>query len=36
LTEKLLLITDLKDILAKPERVNTIIGTELEEIRDKH
>ncbi|EKE27232.1 MAG: DNA gyrase, A subunit [uncultured bacterium (gcode 4)] len=36
LTEKLLLIADLKDILTKPERVNTIIGTELEEIREKH
>jgi len=35
LTEKLLLISDLKDILSKPERVNEIIGIELEEIRDK-
>jgi len=35
LTEKLLLIADLKDILAKPERIDTIIWTELEEIRDK-
>ncbi|EKE29494.1 MAG: DNA gyrase, A subunit [uncultured bacterium (gcode 4)] len=36
LTEKLLLITDLKDILSKPERIDSIIGTELEEIKDKH
>lgn len=35
LAEKLLLIADLKDILAKTERVDAIIGTELEEIKDK-
>lgn len=35
LTEKLLLIADLKDILSKPERVNIIMGEELTEIRDK-
>jgi len=32
LNEKLLLISDLKDILAKPERVVTIIGEELDNI----
>ena len=36
LAEKLLLITDLKDILAKPERVNTIMGEEFTEIKDKY
>lgn len=36
LTEKLLLITDLKDILARPERVNGIIGDEMTEIQDKY
>ncbi len=36
LTEKLLLIADLKDILAKPERVNTIISDELKEVGDKY
>lgn len=35
LAEKLLLIADLKDILAKPERVTTIVIDELKEIRDK-
>ncbi|MDD2566205.1 MAG: DNA gyrase subunit A [Candidatus Gracilibacteria bacterium] len=35
LAEKLLLIADLKDILSNTERVNSIISTELEEIRDK-
>jgi DNA gyrase subunit A len=36
LAEKLLLITDLRDILAKPERVNTIMGDEFTEIKDKY
>lgn len=36
LAEKLLLIADLKDILAKPERVNTIMGDEFNEIKDKY
>jgi DNA gyrase subunit A len=36
LAEKLLLIADLKDILAKPERVDTIISDELTEINDKY
>lgn len=36
LIEKLALIADLRDILSKPERVATIIGTELTEIKDKH
>ncbi len=36
LAEKLLLIADLKDILAKPERVAGIIGSELQEIKDKY
>jgi len=36
LAEKLLLIADLKDILAKPERVNTIMGEEFIEIKDKY
>ncbi|EKD66839.1 MAG: hypothetical protein ACD_49C00008G0003 [uncultured bacterium (gcode 4)] len=35
LTEKLLLIADLKDILASPERINKIIVEEFEEIKDK-
>ena len=35
LNEKLLLIADLKDILAKPERVVSIIIEELDEIKDK-
>ena len=35
LAEKLALIADLKDILANPERVNTIIWEELQEIKDK-
>lgn len=35
LAEKLLLIADLKDILANPERINSIIITEFEEIKDK-
>jgi len=35
LKEKMLLITDLKDILDKPERVNIIILEELTEIREK-
>jgi DNA gyrase subunit A len=34
LNEKLLLIADLKDILAKPERIVTIIGEELDEIKE--
>jgi DNA gyrase subunit A len=34
LNEKLLLIADLKDILAKPERIVTIIGAELDEIKE--
>lgn len=36
LAEKLLLIADLKDILAKPERVNTIISDELKEVGEKY
>lgn len=36
LAEKIALIADLRDILAKPERVATIIGTELIEIKDKY
>ncbi len=36
LAEKLLLIADLKDILAKSERVAKIIGDELLEIREKY
>jgi DNA gyrase subunit A len=36
LAEKLLLIADLEDILAKPARVSTIVSTELAEIRDKY
>ena len=36
LAEKLLLIADLSDILAKPERVNGLISTELLEVRDKY
>jgi DNA gyrase subunit A len=35
LTEKLALIADLKDILAKPERVVAIISEEFAEIKDK-
>ena len=35
LAEKITLIADLKDILARPERVKEIIGTELKEIKDK-
>lgn len=35
LAEKIALIIDLKDILANPRRVRTIIGDELSEIRDK-
>ncbi len=35
LAEKLLLIADLKDILAKPERVTTIVSDELTEMKDK-
>lgn len=35
LDEKLLLIADLKDILAKPERVTAIISDELVEMKDK-
>ncbi len=35
LAEKLLLIADLKDILAKPERITEIISTELREIKEK-
>jgi DNA gyrase subunit A len=36
LAEKLLTIADLKDILAKPERVDAIISDELTEINDKY
>lgn len=36
LAEKLLLIADLQDILARPERVNAIMGDELSEIKDKY
>ncbi len=36
LAEKLLIIADLKDILSKPERVDTIISDELTEINDKY
>lgn len=36
LAEKIALIADLRDILAKPERVASIIGTELIEIKDKY
>lgn len=36
LAEKLLLIADLQDILSKPERVNTIMGEEFTEIKDKY
>jgi len=36
LAEKLLTIADLKDILAKPERVDAIISDELTEISDKY
>ncbi len=36
LVDKLLLITDLTDILAKPERVNGLISSELEEVRGKY
>jgi len=35
LTEKLLLIADLKDILARPERINKIIVEEFEEIKSR-
>jgi len=35
LNEKLLIIADLKDILAKPERIVTIIIEELDEIKEK-
>jgi DNA gyrase subunit A len=33
LNEKLLLIADLKDILAKPERIVKIVGDELDEVK---
>lgn len=36
LAEKLITIADLKDILAKPERVDTIVSDELSEINDKY
>ena len=36
LAEKLLIIADLKDILAKPARVDAIIGDELTEISEKY
>jgi DNA gyrase subunit A len=36
LKEKIELIADLRDILSKPERVATIIGEELIEIKDKY
>jgi DNA gyrase subunit A len=35
LAEKLLLIKDLKDILAKPERIVAIVSEELAEVKDK-
>ncbi|MFK7780184.1 MAG: DNA gyrase subunit A [Candidatus Gracilibacteria bacterium] len=35
LNEKLIIITDLKDILAKPERIVSIINEELDEIKEK-
>ena len=35
LSEKLTIIADLKDILAKPERIVAIINDELDEIKDK-
>ncbi|MBT3726671.1 hypothetical protein HOG21_03045 [bacterium] len=35
LAEKLLLIADLKDILAKPERIVSIIIEELDEVKEK-
>jgi DNA gyrase subunit A len=35
LAEKLLIIADLKDILAKPERIVAIIIEELDEVKDK-
>lgn len=36
LTEKIILITDLKDILANPARVKKIIGDELLELKEKY
>ena len=36
LAEKLILIADLKDILATPARVGSIIGNELQEIKEKY
>jgi len=36
LAEKIILIADLRDILEKPQRVASIIGTELGEIKDKY
>lgn len=36
LAEKLLIIKDLEDILAKPERVDEIICNELDEIKEKY
>ena len=36
LKEKRALVADLKDILAKPARIDKIVGTELEEIKEKH
>lgn len=36
LAEKMLLITDLRDILVKTERIDAIIGQELTEIEDKY
>jgi len=35
LSDKLIIIADLKDILAKPERIVAIINDELDEIKDK-
>jgi DNA gyrase subunit A len=35
LSEKLLIIADLKDILAKAERIVSIISEELSEVKDK-
>ncbi len=36
LAEKITLIADLRDILARPERVRAIIGEEIAEIRERH
>jgi hypothetical protein len=34
ISEKNILIADLKDILAKPERIVSIVSTELKEVKD--